>query len=327
MSVNSENASRKKIGIIGSGLIGRSWAMLFAAGGYKVVMFDMDAQQLIAAKDNILVQLKDLKKLNLLRGSLDVEAQYELISCTENLADCVTGTKYVQECVPENLELKKKVFYQLDAVADEHTILASSTSSMPASSFTSEMTHRQQTIVAHPTNPPFYCPATEIVPAPYTHEWVRDTTLAIMKEIGQTPVLLKKEIIGFALNRIQYALLSECWRLIQDDAISPSDLDKVMSEGLGMRYAFMGPLQTCHLNAEGLLNYCERYGEMIHGVASTFGPTPRFDGSVLKTISSDLMERIPLEKLEERRRWRDERLSELAKLKNKFGEQINDVPS
>lgn len=64
-------------------------------------------------------------------------------------------------------------------------------------------------------NPPFYCPLTEVVPAPYTEQWVKDETVKILKEIGQTPVLLKKEIVGFALNRVQYALLSECWRLIE----------------------------------------------------------------------------------------------------------------
>lgn len=305
----------EKIGIVGSGLIGRSWAMLFAAAGYKVIIYDVDSAQMSSALENILSQLKELEKSGLLRGSLSVVEQHKLISGTSSLADCVVDAKYVQECIPENLQMKRELFAELDKLASAKTILASSTSSMPASTFTEGLTHRSQVIVAHPVNPPFYCPLTEVVPAPYTEQWVKDETMKIMKEIGQTPVLLKKEIRGFALNRVQYALLSECWRLIQDDAISVEDLDKVMSDGLGMRYAFMGPLETCHLNAEGFSNYCERYGEMIYDIVSSFGPHPHLGGATADHIVSDLEQKVPVDQLVQRRQWRDTRLAALAKLK------------
>lgn len=304
-----------KIGIVGSGLIGRSWAMLFASAGYKVIVYDVDASQITSALGNIQTQLKELENAGLLRGSLSVDEQFKLISGTNSLAECVVDTKYVQECIPENLEKKRTLFAELDLLVSEKTILASSTSSMPASTFSESLSHRSQVIVAHPVNPPFYCPLTEVVPAPYTEQWVKDETVKILKEIGQTPVLLKKEIVGFALNRVQYALLSECWRLIEDDAISVEDLDKVMSDGLGMRYAFMGPLETCHLNAEGFANYCDRYGGMIYDIVSSFGPHPRPGGATADEIAKDLEQRVPLEKLVERRQWRDTRLAALAKLK------------
>jgi len=307
------------IGIIGSGLIGRSWAMIFASAGYNVSIFDNDPNQLKTGKEVIMTQLRDLEKKQLLRGKLDVEAQYNLISWTENLKECVHNAKYIQECTPENLEMKKAIFSELDKLVDEKTILASSTSALPASSFSSELTHRSQVIVVHPTNPPFYCPLTEVVPAPYTDQWVRDATMDIMKEVGQSPILLKKELIGFALNRIQYALLAECWRLIGDDAISVSDLDKIMTEGLGMRYAFLGPLQTCHLNAEGMLNYCDRYGGTIDRIVTSFGPPPQMSGPTAERISAELNALVPLDQLEERRRWRDDRLAELARLKKSLG--------
>jgi len=308
-----------RIAIIGSGLIGRSWAMIFASAGYNVTIYDNDSNQLKTGKEVIMIQLRDLEKKQLLRGKLDVEEQYNLISWTENLNECVLNAKYIQECTPENLELKKAIFSELDKIVDDKTILASSTSCIPASAFSSELTHRSQVIVVHPTNPPFYCPLTEIVPAPYTDQWVRDATMDIMKKVGQSPILLKKELIGFALNRIQYALLAECWRLIGDDAISVSDLDKIMTEGLGMRYAFLGPLQTCHLNAEGILNYCDRYGESIDRIVNDFGPPPQMSGSTAERISAELTALVPVDKLEERRRWRDERLAELARLKRSLG--------
>ena len=86
--------------------------------------------------------------------------------------------------------------------------------------------------------------------------------------------LLSREVPGFVLNRMQYSLLNECWRLIRDGVVSPQDLDVVMKDGMGMRYAFMGPMETIHLNAEGTQNYCDRYGETIFNVSSDLGPVP-----------------------------------------------------
>lgn len=137
-------------------------------------------------------------------------------------------------------------------------------------------------IVSHPVNPPYYVPLVEIVPAPWTNPEIVLKTRQIMEEIGQAPVSLSREIEGFALNRIQYvfklneivftlfiidtdssiyfryAILNEVWRLVNDKILSVEDIDKVMSEGLGMRYAFLGALETAHLNAEGMKSYCER---------------------------------------------------------------------
>ena len=88
----------------------------------------------------------------------------------------------------------------------------------------------------------------------------------IYTDISQVP--------GFVLNRMQYSLLNECWRLIRDGVVSPQDLDVVMKDGMGMRYAFMGPMETIHLNAEGTQNYCDRYGDTIFNVSSDLGPIP-----------------------------------------------------
>lgn len=100
-------------------------------------------------------------------------------------------------------------------VANESQILASSVSTIMPSIFTSDLKHRDQCIVAHPVNPPFYVPLVEIVPSQWTKPEVVDRTYNLMKELGQVPVRLKKEIAGFALNRLQYALLAECWRLVK----------------------------------------------------------------------------------------------------------------
>lgn len=149
------------------------------------------------------------------------------------------------------MELKRKVFKELDELASSTVVLCSSTSYFLPSLFAESLKHRNQVIVGHPVNPPYYVPLVEVIPTKFTDQSVIDRTLKIMKEIGQKPVTLKKEVKGFALNRIQYAILNECYRLIADDVISVEDIDTVMSDGLGMRYAFMGPWETAHLNATG----------------------------------------------------------------------------
>ena len=130
------------------------------------------------------------------------------------------------------------------------------------------MEHKSQFIVAHPCNPPYHTPMVELVPAPWTSQEIQAGARALMKEAGQGPVSLSREVPGFVLNRMQYALLNECWRLIRDKVVSPQDLDVVMKDGMGMRYAFMGPMETIHLNAEGTQNYCDRYGQTIFDVSS-----------------------------------------------------------
>lgn len=163
-----------------------------------------------------------------------------------------------------------------------------------------------------------------------------------MTEAGQKPVLLSREIEGFALNRIQYAILNECWRLIADGILSVKDIDSVMKDGLGMRYAFLGPMETAHLNAEGnepqwiiandnlqsislcnfkgFTSYCERYSKTMYAVSETMGPTPKMEGAVMEKIAKELEEMCPLDDLEKRRKWRDSCLTQLSQLKKESGD-------
>ena len=182
---------------------------------------------------------------------------------------------YVQECVPENLDLKIKVWSQVDSlITNPNAIMASSSSCIVPSKISATLTRKDQFIVAHPVNPPYHAPMVELVPASWTRQDIRDNSRAVMKKIGQVPVSLSREMPGFVLNRMQYALLNECFRLVLDDVVSADDLDVVMRDGLGLRYAFIGPMETIHLNAMGLKKYCETYGETIYNVSKTMGDIP-----------------------------------------------------
>ncbi|XP_069102316.1 LOW QUALITY PROTEIN: lambda-crystallin homolog [Argopecten irradians] len=315
-------SSSKKIGIVGSGLIGQNWSMIFASAGYNVTVFDVDPDQLKRTQSSLKSTLEQYERDGYLRGKLTAVQQMALISTSSSISDCLKDAFYVQECVPENLDLKKKVFTEMDAVASDGVILASSSSCLCASMFTEGLTHKANMLVAHPINPPYFIPLVELVPAPWTKQDVVTKARGLMEEVGQSPITLRRESLGFALNRIQYAAINESWNMYQSGLLSAEDIDRVCHTGLGLRYAFIGPLETMHLNANGITDYCERYAEGAYNVQKeTFKPVPvMYDVSTAEKVQEEFNQTIPLDKLAERRRWRDKRLAELSKLKKTLDE-------
>ncbi|SPP75273.1 lambda-crystallin homolog [Drosophila guanche] len=317
----SSSSVQKKIGIVGSGLIGRAWAMLFAATGYTVQMYDILESQLVTAQQELDKELHSLEEKGALRGQLKASEQLALIGFTQQLGELVRDAVHIQECVPEQLQLKKSLYSQLDGLLGGGTVVASSTSTFMPSLYSEGLQRRQQMLVAHPLNPPYFIPLVEIVPAPWTTAEAVERTRLLMLSLGQRPVTLKREIEGFATNRIQYAILNEVWRLVGSGILSVADVDLVLSQGLGLRYALLGSLETAHLNApDGIADYFKRFGAEISAVSATYGPTPdtQAEGAALAEIARQCEELVPLEQLDQRRATRDAFLIHLAKLKKQF---------
>lgn len=292
--------------------------MVFISGGYKVKIYDNQLGQAAKAITEIRKQLEELQQAQMLRGSLDVSAQLALISSHDDLQQALEGAFFVQESVFEELEAKQSVFQAVESHVGEAVILSSSTSCLMPSNVFSQVQNKSRCIISHPVNPPYYVRLVELVPHPDTVPAVMETCYALMTEVGQAPVRLRKEIDGFALNRVQYAIIAESWRLVKDGIISVEDIDLVMTEGLGMRYAFIGPIETMHLNApKGLEDYLERYRVGMRRVLSTCGPIPEFAGEEAALVNKEICELIPAdqEHLSARRDRRDRLLMGLAKLK------------
>jgi L-gulonate 3-dehydrogenase len=313
-------ANKETIGIIGSGLIGRAWAMVFARAGHPVRMYDSDHSAARNAAGLVAQGLEDLHRAGLL---IDTPANISSrLTVHESIEATLAGVSYVQENTLEDDRVKREVFSALDAAAAADTILASSTSTIPTSGFAGHLQGKARCIVAHPVNPPHVVPIVEVSPAPFTDAKVVERTMKLQESVGQVPVLIKKELQGFVLNRLQGALLAEAFRLVEDGYISVDDLDKTIKDGLGLRWSFMGPFETIDLNAPGgVADYCERFGERYYEIAVSSQSQPRrWSQALVQAIHTERRGALPTEQRGARSAWRDRRLMALMAHKQKAEE-------
>jgi 3-hydroxyacyl-CoA dehydrogenase len=171
-------------------------------------------------------------------------------------------------------------------------------------------------VVAHPVNPPHLVPVVEVCGAPWTSPETKRRMIEILREVGQVPIDVKREIDGFILNRLQVALLTEAFRLVQEGYVSPEDLDHTVADGLGLRWSFMGPFETIEMNAPGgIPDYCERYvGWFRRYMADQPSPTVWDDANWRKAVLAWGKSPTPRE-IADKTKWRNERLAALREHK------------
>ena len=315
LSIEDENNQKKKVALIGCGLIGQSWAISFLSAGFDVSLFDPFEGVTVQAKENIKAKLSDLQNHGLLENK-NISDYLDKIHLARDISQAVGGSIYVQESGPEDLDIKKELTKNIDAATPDDIPIASSTSGIPASLYASDVQGKYRCLVAHPINPPHLIPAVEIVPAPFTSEDITQNVKEIILSIDKEPLELKKEIPGFVVNRLQGALLSEAFNLIKDGISTAEDIDKAISQGLGLRWSFMGPFQTIHLNApEGIAGYVERYEKMYREMFNK--PDMDWSSVVKLGLEEELLNLYPLSDLEKYEKERDDKLTKFFRQKIK----------
>jgi 3-hydroxyacyl-CoA dehydrogenase len=164
-------------------------------------------------------------------------------------------------------------------------------------------------VVAHPINPPHLIRVVEVSGAPWTDPQTLDKCMAFQRAIGQEPILLEGELEGYVINRLQFALVGEALKLVSAGYCSVLDIDKAVKDGLGRRWAFMGPFETGHLNADGgFLEYITKFRPIIRRLLDNVAPGAPLSEELVRSIHDQLLEVIPLDAIRERQGWRDRQL-------------------
>jgi L-gulonate 3-dehydrogenase len=310
----SSTPSAERIAIVGTGLVGASWAVVFARAGLAVTGFDAMPAQRAQALAYIDAALQSLAQAGLLTDPPAVVRAR--VSMVDTLGDALAGASYVQESIAESLPAKQALFAMMDQEADADAILASSTSSFPTSSIAGELAGRSRCVVAHPVNPPHLIPFVEVSGATFTSADVIERTLQLQRKVGQSPIHVRREVEGFVLNRLQWSLLAEACRLVADGVVGVDEIDAALRDGLGRRWAFMGPFEVGDLNApDGLADYLSRFAPTIQAIATSRGAVAvPLDPAFVAAADADCRRRWPASERNARLAGRDARLLEMAAL-------------
>ncbi len=308
-----------KIAIVGTGLVGSGWAIVFARAGYDVALFDSAPGAARRALETIATRLNDLVHAGLLENAAAPLARLHVAT---TLADALRGAAYVQESVLERVDMKRAVFSDIDRDIEADTIVGSSSSGIPASAFTEHVACRARCLVAHPVNPPYLIPVVELVPAPWTDTAIVQRCHTLMRRVGQVPVTMTREAEGFILNRLQGVLLMEAWRLVEDGLASVEDIDRTVADGLGLRWSFMGPFETIDLNAPGgVADYAARLGALYQRIAASRVEHRVWDAPLIDEVERQRRAILPVDALGQRSAWRDQRLMALARHKRQQADE------
>lgn len=303
---------RPPVAIIGAGSIGIAFAIVFARAGFPVRLQDPAADRRDASRPEIATRLGELADHGLLAvAPSEILAR---ISVVESAGSALEGAVYVQECAPENLDLKISLFQELDRIAGSDVVLASSSSAIPSSQFSAGLPGRRRVLVVHPGNPPYLIPVVEIVPSAHTDSETVERARNILASAGLSPVLVSQEVEGFVFNRLQGALLREAYCLVRDGVVSVADLDRIVRDGLGLRWSVIGPFETADLNTRGgIQSHAAKMGPAYARMGAERGQHDPWTPDLVAEVTAQRRRELPLEQWDERVRWRDRMLMRLVR--------------
>jgi len=311
------NEKIKNIGIVGTGLIGASWAAFYAEKGFIVKLYDADKSQCDLGPKKAVEYLNFLLK----HDAMSEDAYKNAISsiqCVGSIKELARDAGLVQESVAERYDVKKDVFGKLEEFASSECIFASSSSGLLVSEMQKEMKHPERILIAHPFNPPHLIPLVELVPGEKTSPELINFMADFFEKLGKTPVILKKEVPGHIANRLQAALWREAIQLVIDKVASLEDVDKALCAGPGLRWALMGQHMIFHLGGGegGIEHFVDHIGTSFEKLWLDMAKWDRLPAETKEVLVSGIKEQMSGRDIKDIAKWRDEKLVELLRVIN-----------
>ena len=310
----SQNKPIRRVAIIGTGVIGASWASLFLAKGLDVVATDVAPGAEAALKHFVAAAWPALQRLGLASG-----ASQSRLSFTAALTDAVKDADLVQENGPEKIEFKKTLYRQLDELLHPSVIIASSSSGLTMSEIQSacEM-HPERCVIGHPFNPPHLVPLVEIVGGAKTSKDTIERADEFYTSIGQRTVRLNKEMPGHVANRLQAALAREVYYLVSEGVVSAAEVDTALCWGPGLRWGIMGNMMLNHLGGGpgGIEHFFHQFSGPMTAWWKTLG-SPVLTPEVQKKLIDSVHAEVKSHSIAELAAKRDEVLIGLLEMRKK----------
>ena len=304
----------RRIGIVGTGVIGASWTALYLARGLQVVATDIAPNAEAGLRKFVETAWPALKRLGTSPGASQSNLKF-----TPDLAQAVAGADLVQENGPERIDFKQQLYGQLDTLMPPDSIIASSSSGLTMSQIQLGATaHPERCVIAHPFNPPHLIPLVEIVGGAKTSEETIQRASEFYASIGQRPVRINKELPGHVANRLQAALGREVYYLVAEGVISAADVDTALCWGPGLRWGIMGNMMLNHLGGgpQGIEHFLQQFTGPMTAWWKTLG-SPVLTPEVQKKLIDSVHAEVGSRTVEELEAERDELLLGLLELRNR----------
>jgi len=308
----SSNQSVQRIAIVGTGVIGASWAAYYLARGFEVVATDPGPQ----AEANLRKYVDDAWPL-LTQVGLSKGASRDRLTFTPDMSRALAQADWVQENAPERPDFKIKLFAQMDEATPPNSILASSSSGITMDVIQSGCKRPERCVIGHPFNPPHVVPLVEVVGGAKTSEATIERAMAFYANIGKKPVRLYKALPGHVANRFQAALYKEVLYLVQQGVLSVADADVAVCYGPGIRWGVMGPSLQWHVGGGqgGIQHFMEHLMDPLAGMMKTLG-TPEITPQLKQTVVDAVLKEAAGRSVEQLAREENAVLTGLLKLRS-----------
>jgi carnitine 3-dehydrogenase len=308
----SLNQPVNRIAIVGTGVIGASWAAYYLARGIEVVATDPGPQ----AEANLRKYVDDAWPL-LTQVGLSAGASRDRLTFTPDMSRALAQADWVQENAPERPDFKIKLFAQMDDATPPDSIIASSSSGITMDVIQSGCKRPERCVIGHPFNPPHVVPLVEVVGGAKTSEATIERAMAFYAEVGKKPVRLYKALPGHVANRFQAALYKEVLYLVQQGVLSVADADVAVCYGPGIRWGVMGPSLQWHVGGGqgGIQHFMEHLMDPLAAMMKTLG-TPEITPQLKQTVVDAVLKEAGGRSVEELAREENAVLTGLLKLRS-----------